>query len=188
MAFHNGMVIPLLSEVLSDLTGEQPTDKQDCEQKAFRRLAQRLKEAFSHLPILLLLDGLYPNGPIIELCRQNHWDFMIVLQDDSLPSLWEEIQGLQKLADKNQWSQNWGNRRQRFRWFNHLEICLCRSGHWATQTALPARGHLPGKLGGNRSAKHRRGAQESAMTRELAEAVIARDWRSRRKRTFFKKG
>ena len=121
LAFHNGMVIPLLSEVLSDLTGEQPTDKQDCEQKAFRRLAQRLKEAFSHLPILLLLDGLYPNGPIIELCRQNHWDFMIVLQDDSLPSLWEEIQGLQKLADKNQWSQNWGNRRQRFRWFNHLE-------------------------------------------------------------------
>jgi hypothetical protein len=121
LAFHNGMVIPLLSEVLTDLEQEQPKDKQDCEQKAFRRLAQRLKECFSHLPVLVLLDGLYPNGPMIELCRQNNWDFMIVLQDDSLPTLWEEIQGLQKLEDKNHWSQNWGNRRQRFQWFNHLE-------------------------------------------------------------------
>jgi len=58
LAFENGMVIPLLSEVLSDTEGEQPKDKQDCEQKAFHRLAQRLKQSFSHLPILLLLDGL----------------------------------------------------------------------------------------------------------------------------------
>jgi hypothetical protein len=36
-------------------------------------LAQRLKAGFSHLPILLLLDGLYPNGPIIALCRQYNW-------------------------------------------------------------------------------------------------------------------
>jgi hypothetical protein len=132
LAFQNGMV----SEVLSDVEGEQPKDKQDCEQRAFRRLAQRLKECFSHLPILLLLDGLYPNGPIIELIRQNHWDFLIVLQDDSLPTLWEEIQGLQKLEDKNGWSQNWGNRRQRFKWFNHLEYVYAdpatgrRKQHW----------------------------------------------------------
>ena len=46
LAFANGMVIPLLSEVLSDTEGQQPKDKQDCEQKAFHRLAQRLKEAF----------------------------------------------------------------------------------------------------------------------------------------------
>ena len=121
LAFQNGMVIPLLSEVLSDLEGQQPKDKQDCEQRAFARLAQRLKQAFSHLPILLLLDGLYPNGPIIELCRQYNWDFMIVLQDDSLPSLWEEIQGLQRLEPPKEWSQNWGDRRQRFQWFNDLE-------------------------------------------------------------------
>ena len=60
LAFQNGMVIPLLSEVLSDTQGPSPKDKQDCEQRAFQRLAHRLKEGFSHLPILLLLDGLYP--------------------------------------------------------------------------------------------------------------------------------
>jgi hypothetical protein len=115
------MVIPLLSEVLSDTEGEQPKDKQDCEQKAFHRLAQRLKQSFSHLPILLLLDGLYPNGPIIELCRQNNWDFMIVLQDRSLPTVWEEIKGLDKLQPAPGWEQKWGDRRQRFRWYNNLE-------------------------------------------------------------------
>lgn len=126
LAFQNGMVIPLLSEVLTDLKDDQPKDKQDCEQRAFQRLAQRLKECFSHLPILVLLDGLYPNGPMIELCRQNNWDFMIVLQDTSLSTVWEEIQGRQqlehqKLEQPKVCSQNWGHRRQRFQWFNDIE-------------------------------------------------------------------
>ena len=121
LAFQNGMVIPLLSEVLSDTQGPSPKDKQDCEQRAFQRLAHRLKEGFSHLPILLLLDGLYPNGPIIELCRQHNWDFMIVLQDGSLPTVWEEIEGLQKLERAPAWTQKWGDRRQSFQWFNHIE-------------------------------------------------------------------
>ena len=89
LAFANGMVIPLLSEVLSAEEGDSQRDKQDCEQRAFHRLAPRLKKCFSRLSILLLLDGLYPNGPIIELCRRNKWDFMMVLQDKSLPSVWE---------------------------------------------------------------------------------------------------
>ena len=121
LAFQNGMVIPLLSEVLSDSEGDSQRDKQDCEQKAFQRLARRLKESFSHLPIMLLLDGLYPNGPVMELCRQHHWDFMIVLQDDSLPSVWEEIKGLKDLQSENRLPYKWGDRRQHFWWVNDIE-------------------------------------------------------------------
>jgi len=120
LAFANGMVIPLLSEVLNAQEGDSQRDKQDCEQRAFHRLAQRLKKCFSHLPIILLLDGLYPNGPIIESCRQNNWDFMMVLQDDSLPSVWEEIQGLKKYQSQNQLSQKWGDRQQHFWWVNDI--------------------------------------------------------------------
>jgi hypothetical protein len=36
---------------------------------AFYRLAARLKAYFPRLPMLLLLDGLYPNGPLMALCR-----------------------------------------------------------------------------------------------------------------------
>jgi len=37
----------------------------------------------------VLRDGLYPNGPNLELCRRYHWQFMIVFEDGSLPSVWK---------------------------------------------------------------------------------------------------
>ena len=121
LAFANGMTIPLMSEILSYTEGDTGNDKQDCEQKAFKRLARRLKGEFGHLPIMVLLDGLYPNGPIMELCRKNKWDFMIVLQDKSLKSVWEEYEGLKKLETKNYFNTTWGNRIQRFEWVNGIE-------------------------------------------------------------------
>ena len=171
LAFANGMVIPLLSEVLSDLEGESPKDKQDCEQRAFGRLAQRLKECFSHLPILLLLDGLYPNGPIIELCRQNNWDFMIVLQDDSLPTVWEEIEGLKKLEPPKRWSQNWGGPPAAFPVVQRPGLCLRRSDYPAAQETPTARRHLRGKLGGNRPAEHRPRAEDLPARVDLRRAL-----------------
>ncbi len=121
LAFRNGMVIPLLSEVLSYTEGDNEKNKQDCEQRAFKRLAERLKKSFSHLPIMVLLDGLYPNGPVMEICRKNNWDFMIVLQDDSLPSVWEEIKELQPLQKENRLRRTWGNRTQIFRWVSDID-------------------------------------------------------------------
>jgi DDE_Tnp_1-associated len=121
LAFANGMTIPLLSEFLDYGQGDQQRNKQDCELRAFYRLAQRLKEYFPRLPVLLLLDGLYASGPVMELCRDYHWQFMIVLQDDSLPSVWEEFAGLGQLQHGNRLQRTWGNRRQRFRWVNRIE-------------------------------------------------------------------
>ena len=121
LSFYGGMTIPLMSEFLSYTEGDRDTKKQDCELKAFKRLAKRLKDEFSHLPIMVLLDGLYPNGPIIELCRKNRWDFMMVLQDKTLPSVWEEYEGLKKLESKNHFNTTWGDRRQRFEWVNDIE-------------------------------------------------------------------
>ena len=121
LSFQNGMVIPLLSEVLSYTQGDNKEQKQDCEQNAFKRLAQRLKKYFPRLPIMVLLDGLYPSGPVMEVCAKNNWDFMIVLQNDSLPSVWEEIDGLKALQSRNRLEQNWADRRQHFWWVNDID-------------------------------------------------------------------
>jgi hypothetical protein len=121
LAFANGMTIPLLSEFLDYGLGDQERNKQDYEVKAFYRLAQRVKEYFPRLPVLLLLDGLYAEGPVLDLCRRYHWQFMIVLQDQDLTSVWEEVKGLGKLQRQNHWEQKWGNRKQRFRWVNEIE-------------------------------------------------------------------
>jgi len=121
LAFSNGMTIPLMSEFSNYAAGDTDTEKQDCEQKAFKRLAKRLKAQFGHLPIMVLLDGLYPNGPMMGLCRKYKWDFMMVLQDRSLKSVWQEYDGLIKLETDNIHKMKWGNRRQRFEWINDIE-------------------------------------------------------------------
>lgn len=64
----NGMVLPLVSEFLENDEEIQAIDneekrKQDCERKAFHRLAKRLKQQFPKLPLTLLMDGLYANWP-----------------------------------------------------------------------------------------------------------------------------
>jgi hypothetical protein len=138
LSFRNGMVIPLMSEFLEYETGDGEQSKQDCETKAFHRLATRIKEAFPRLPMMLLLDGLYPNGPIMERCRSYHWELMhavlgahpsgalrasksapggfvmIVLKEGSLPSVWEEYYSLMREQEENRMQQNWGERRQHF--------------------------------------------------------------------------
>ena len=121
LVFPNGVTIPLMTEFLSLTEGDEATNKQDCETKAFHRLAEKIKDKFPRLPILILLDGLYPNGPVLERCRDYHWHFMIVLQDDSLPSVWDEVRGLGKLEKQNVLPHKWGDRRQQFRWVNNIE-------------------------------------------------------------------
>lgn len=121
LAFQNGMTIPFMSEFLSYTEGDTERKKQDCETKAFKRLARRLKSAFKRLPIILLLDGLYANGPVMEICHDNRWDYMIVLKDDSLTTVWREYDALQSLESHNVFKMKWGNREQSFNWINDIE-------------------------------------------------------------------
>ncbi|MCP4202811.1 MAG: transposase family protein [bacterium] len=126
LAFRNGLVLPLLSEFLTLHEGASQSETQDCESQAFKRLAKRLKQHFRRLKILLLLDGLYPNGPIMALCRRYHWQFMIVLQNSSLPRVWEEFEGLKQLQPNNRRRLRWGNRHQSFVWVNEIEYTYGR--------------------------------------------------------------
>ena len=121
LSFRNGMVIPLMSEFLDYQQGDGDKNKQDCEQKAFHRLAERIRKAFSRLPIMLLLDGLYANGPIMERCRAYNWDFMIVLKAGSLTTVWEEFESLRLHEEANQHQRKWGDREQNFQWVNHIQ-------------------------------------------------------------------
>ncbi len=128
LSFRNGMVIPLLSEFLEYAKGDTDNNKQDCEQRAFHRLSARLKQLFPNLPIILLLDGLYANGPVMDRCRQLNWQFMIVLKNKDLPSVWEEFKGLKPLQPKNRLEQPWGDRRQHFSWVNAIEYEYTQEG------------------------------------------------------------
>ena len=70
--------------------------KQDCETKAFRRLADRLKTAFPKLPIILLGDSLYASEPVMKICEEKGWDYLIRFKSGSIPSVAEEYDALRQ--------------------------------------------------------------------------------------------
>jgi|APCry1669188910_1035180.scaffolds.fasta_scaffold22329_1 hypothetical protein len=93
----NGFSISIMTEwIINDpknnqnIKGVEKT-KQDCEQKAFARLAKKLKAAYPQLAICILGDGLYPNDTIFNICKANNWDFIFTFKDGNLKTIWEEI-------------------------------------------------------------------------------------------------
>ena len=83
----NGFAFSLMTEFIENPEDLAEGDKQDCEFKAFKRLAKRLKKRFPRLPICLLLDGLFANGPSMTICEKNRWKYIIVLKDGDLKNL-----------------------------------------------------------------------------------------------------
>ena len=79
---------------------DQNIKKQDCEQKAFKRLAVRLKQHFPRLPICLATDGLYPNTPFFDICRQYDWRFIVTFEDGNLPTVWNEVNARQSTGPR----------------------------------------------------------------------------------------
>jgi len=99
----NGLTISIGSEFIenSDSDKEEDNkkedDKQDCELKAFYRLASRLKADYPRLPITLLMDAMFSVGPVFQRCRENDWRYIITLKDGNLPSVWQEFEAISKL-------------------------------------------------------------------------------------------
>ena len=120
MVFENGLSIPLLTEFCEFSKGDLDNDKQDCELNAVKRLMKKIKDFFPRLPIMINLDGLYPNGPMMHFCRKYNWDSMMVLKDDKLPQVWNEFNGLKQLESDNTLENIWGDRKQKFTWVNDI--------------------------------------------------------------------
>jgi hypothetical protein len=85
----NGFSLSLETEWIENPVGTYT--KQDCERTAFKRLAARLKRHFPRLPICLTADGLYPNEPFFDICRDYDWRFIVTFKDGNLPTVWDAV-------------------------------------------------------------------------------------------------
>jgi len=94
--------------------------KQDCELKAFYRLAAKLKEHYPRLPMCLLLDGLYCNQNVLTLCEKNQWDYFITLQDNSVPAIQKKIQADQSSHPENRLRRQNKKASQDYSWTNSI--------------------------------------------------------------------
>jgi hypothetical protein len=135
LVLDNGITLPFFSVFLDGAeqtsdpemvsTGEDiiPGDKkkQECERKAFRRIAAMIKEHFRNTLISVVLDGLYACGPIIQICRKNKWGYMIVLKSGAMSAVWSDALGIMRLEEKNRLRVMWGDRKQDYLWANDIE-------------------------------------------------------------------
>lgn len=117
----NGIVLPVLTEILENKDWVEGESKQDCESKAFKRLAKKLYRIFGKGKVTLVADGLYACGPVIKKCREYQWDYMIVLKEDGMSDVWKEATGLMRLEPSNCLQVNWGDRQQNYQWANEIE-------------------------------------------------------------------
>lgn len=95
----NGLALSLATEFIEN--PPEPYDKQDCELKAFYRLAKTLKRDFPQLNICLLLDALYAAEPVFDICKNNNWKYLITFKEGSMPATYEEYEALKKLQFEN---------------------------------------------------------------------------------------
>jgi len=117
----SGMALTLATEMLTN-EGRQEFDKQDCELKAFVRLAEKLHRLFPRTPLALLLDSLYANQNVIRLIESHRWKYLIRFKEGAMPERFAETQALMKLQPQNTKQAEWKQTTQTFHWVTGLPI------------------------------------------------------------------
>ena len=83
------MVFSIGSEFVEN--EEENVSKQDCELNAFKRLAKKIKEEYPRLKIIIGADALYASKPIMDICKENGWKYIIRFKEGKIPTLYNEF-------------------------------------------------------------------------------------------------
>lgn len=120
LALENGLALSVGTEFIEN---ERPdVEKQDCELKAFYRLTKTLKRDFPQTRICLLMDGLFACAPVLKLCQQNRWAYIITLKEGRLPGTFQDYSALLKLTPENTRIVSREGCRQTYRWINDVDF------------------------------------------------------------------
>lgn len=99
------MVISLDSEFVEN--EHEDVEKQDCEIRAFYRMAERIKKEYPKLPIIISGDALYACQPVIDVCKENKWGYILRLKEDRMKLLGEEVKGIEKAENSEEKIKYW---------------------------------------------------------------------------------
>lgn len=124
-------VYPLKAEQLQG--NESVSDdkhKQECELQATHIILPIIKQKFPRLPIKFIGDSLYANEPLIKLCKDLNWEYLIVRQVGSLKNIAIQCDGLEltelyATAYKSTNTiklKNGGFIEQTIKWFNGITL------------------------------------------------------------------
>ncbi|MGM0568878.1 MAG: hypothetical protein ACQESB_06665, partial [Elusimicrobiota bacterium] len=117
-----GVVLSMGTEFIEN--PHKRVTKQDCELKAFYRLAEKIKRSFPQLKICLLLDALYAGNPVFNICDRNNWKYLITFKEGSMPEGYQEYlsiiecQKMHKIEKKK--TVETKDKKQQLRWVNDI--------------------------------------------------------------------
>lgn len=113
-----GMALSVETEFVDNKLGHT---KQNCELRAFYKLAERLKKTFPQLSICLSLDALYANQQVFEICRKNDWKYMVTFKKGSMPATYVEAMAIKSLQKENRTKYEEDEIKQDYAWATEIE-------------------------------------------------------------------
>lgn len=93
------MVFSIGSEFVEN--GETKEEKQDCEIKAFKRIAEKIKKEYPRLKIIISGDALYACKPVIDICKEKGWKYIIRFKEGAIQSLYKEFETIVVKANES---------------------------------------------------------------------------------------
>ena len=105
--------------------------KQDCELKAFGRLAPQVKSQYPQMRICIAGDGLYACGATLAEAKANNWAYVLILKEGRIPSVWDEFQRLLPLVPGNCVEMITPEKvRKVYRWVNDISYTDTEKRQW----------------------------------------------------------
>lgn len=102
------MVFSIGSEFIENES--EDVSKQDCEIKAFHRLAARIKQTYKRLPICILGDSLYACESVFERCDEYKWHYILRFKEGRMKSVASEFNTVKTIEQgENEASIFWVN-------------------------------------------------------------------------------
>jgi len=92
------MVLSIGSEFIENES--EDVTKQDCELKAFYRLAEKIKLTYPRLPICILGDSIYAAEPVFQCCEDYKWKYLFRFKEGRIKSIADEYTKIKAIESK----------------------------------------------------------------------------------------
>jgi len=93
------MVFSIGSEFVENES--ENVEKQDCETKAFKRLAEKIKKEYPRLRVIISGDALYASNTVMDICKGNGWKYIIRFKEGAIPTLYREFETIVKTDNES---------------------------------------------------------------------------------------
>lgn len=111
-------VIPLMPEEIRNTDG---TKKQDCENKAFKRLIPQIRKDHPQLGLIICADSLFANNPCIDKVLEHGMHFIFTVKSGDHPHLMEWIKYFDEDMETHKIVDEKG-RTHEYEWMNEVPI------------------------------------------------------------------